>query len=116
MILSKNGPIRSFNRRIRERWRWRGNPEEVFTRIYNRNIWGSKESPSGTSSELEATTNIRKQIPALVKEYEVKRILDIPCGDYNWMRYVVPKLDVEYIGGDIVKPLIEKNRRKYGGG
>ncbi|MDE2739331.1 MAG: class I SAM-dependent methyltransferase [Paracoccaceae bacterium] len=114
MIFSKNGPIRSFKRKIRERWRWRGNPEEVFTRIYNRNIWGSKESVSGTGSELQATTKIREEIPALVKEYEVKRLLDVPCGDYNWMKYVVPKLDVEYIGGDIVRPIIQENNRRWG--
>ena len=42
-------------------------------------------------------------------------MLDAPCGDYNWFRLIVWKNEIDYIGGDIVKPLIESNQARYGG-
>lgn len=115
MIFSKNGPIRSFVRKIKNRLRFRGSPEEVFTRIYNQNMWGSKESFSGLGSEFQSTKSLRRALPGLVKDYKVKRLLDVPCGDFNWMKHILPELDVEYIGGDIVKSLVEQNQKNWGG-
>src|SRR5439155_6154197 len=41
-------------------------------------------------------------------------ILDAPCGDFFWMNKV--ELGVEnYVGGDIVKELIEVNEVNHGG-
>lgn len=115
MIFSKNGPIRSFKRRIRDRLRFRGSPEEVFTRIHDQNMWGSRESLSGPGSEFQSTENLRRELPVLVKDHRVKRLLDVPYGDFNWMQHVLPELDVEYIGGDIVKSLVEQNQKNFGG-
>ena len=49
-----------------------------------------------------------------MKDYGVARLLDAPCGDFNWMRHVVPGLGVEYIGGDVVKALVRRNRGEFG--
>ncbi len=40
-------------------------------------------------------------------------MLDAPCGDYNWFR-MVERDRVGYIGGDIVKALVESNQATYG--
>ena len=96
--------------------RFRGTAEEVFTRIYKRNRWRSKESRSGQGSELIYTTNLRNHLPEILKNYHVYRLLDAPCGDFNWMHHVIPNLDVEYIGGDIVNDLVKENQLKFGGG
>jgi hypothetical protein len=40
-------------------------------------------------------------------------MLDAPCGDYNWFR-MVERDSVGYIGGDIVKALIESNQESHG--
>jgi hypothetical protein len=40
-------------------------------------------------------------------------LLDVPCGDFNWMQ-LVELGDRAYIGGDIVADLIEQNNAKYG--
>jgi hypothetical protein len=40
-------------------------------------------------------------------------MLDAPCGDFNWMQSVTQDASIKYIGGDIVRPLIEKNQAKY---
>ena len=88
-------------------------PEDRFTKIYNSNHWNSLESRSGEGSTFENTQNIREQLPDLLKKYQINTLLDVPCGDFNWMRFVVESLSVKYIGGDIVKDLINKNNQFY---
>lgn len=88
------------------------NVEERFTQIYQHNLWQSEESISGMGSELQHSVEIRKELPTLLRKYDVRSMLDIPCGDYNWMKHVDLGM-IQYIGADIVKPLIESNRQKY---
>ena len=85
--------------------------KDIFQRIYLSNKWGSKESKSGKGSELSSTEVIRKELPELVKKLNVKSILDIPCGDYNYMKEI--DLNCDYIGADIVPELITSNSMKY---
>lgn len=86
---------------------------EVFLEHFQRNEWGSSESASGPGSTLEYTENIRKELPGLVEELMVRTILDAPCGDYNWFRAIDWHSDIDYIGGDIVEPLIDGNRVRF---
>ncbi|MDR1323847.1 MAG: class I SAM-dependent methyltransferase, partial [Candidatus Margulisbacteria bacterium] len=65
-------------------------------------MWDSKESRSGGGSEVDATKTIRKTLPKLWKKYKIKTFLDVPCGDYNWMKEI-DKSTITYIGGDIVQ-------------
>ena len=87
--------------------------EDRFTWIYRNNYWGSEESFSGTGSTLHYTENIRKELPLLFKEFSIKKIFDAPCGDFNWMRLLLPEVEIDYIGGDIVKPLIDELNREH---
>jgi hypothetical protein len=89
------------------------NIEERFTSIYQKNLWGSSESASGTGSTFNYTKNIRSEIPLLIHEFGFKYIFDAPCGDFNWMKSVLDNLKVIYVGGDIVQPLICSLNRKY---
>ena len=79
-------------------------------------MWRSKESRSGRGSELEHTENLRKELPELVKKYQVSTLLDAPCGDFRWMQHVLPEMRVNYIGGEIVYDLVERNSREFGTG
>jgi hypothetical protein len=88
------------------------NDPGVFSTIYNENLWGSNESHSGPGSHISTTKTIREKLPVLWKQYEIKTFLDVPCGDYNWMKEV-PKNNIVYIGGDIVVNMIEENNQKY---
>ena len=81
----------------------------VFTRIYETNWWGSEESVSGTGSTFAYTTNLRAKLPELFEKFSVRKVFDAPCGDFNWMRHVVRLCDIDYLGGDIVPHLIERN-------
>jgi hypothetical protein len=89
-----------------------GHREDVFTRIYTGNLWGSDESVSGTGSTRASTAAISKQLPALWQRHGIRSMVDAPCGDCNWMSKIAPALDT-YVGVDIVPELIEANRRKY---
>ena len=55
---------------------------------------------------------IIKEIPLLFKDYNISTMLDIPCGDFYWMKEVDLK-DIEYIGADIVDEIIKKNNEEY---
>lgn len=91
-----------------------GGSEGVFTRIYEEKSWTSDESVSGPGSTIEYTQNIREEIPRIVDRLGVKRILDAPCGDYNWFRLIERDPDISYIGGDIVDALVISNQERYG--
>jgi len=86
--------------------------KERFEIIYSSNFWSSKESISGIGSEHKNTINIKKGITDVINYYEIKSILDAPCGDFNWIQDILNE-DLQYIGGDIVENLIIKNSAKY---
>ena len=87
------------------------NIEERFNFIYQNNLWGSEESLSGPGSSLVLTKNLRSKLPKLIRSYKIKSLYDAPCGDLNWMKYLFPVLKIQYIGGDIVKKLIEDHKK-----
>ena len=87
--------------------------ENAFEHIYKDNMWGSDQSSSGGGSEITATATIRKALPLIWKKYNIKTFLDVPCGDFNWMKEV-DKTNIEYIGGDIVGEILERNNELYG--
>jgi hypothetical protein len=75
-------------------------------------MWDSNESRSGGGSQINSTQTIRAKLPLLWKKYNIKTFLDVPCGDYNWMKEV-KKDNIVYIGGDIVRELTEQNNHNY---
>lgn len=89
-----------------------GSPKEVFTQFYNVNKWDDSESVSGAGSNLAQTEEIRRVLPALLDELACRSLLDVPCGDFYWMRLV--DLAVDYTGGDIVPDLVAGNQARYG--
>lgn len=88
--------------------------EKKFTTIYKSGFWTSYKfkNKSGSGSCLSATTNIRNELSIFLKEYSIKSLFDVPCGDFNWMSEVELK-NIDYIGGDIVKELVSINQNKY---
>lgn len=88
--------------------------EGLFTLIYDNNLWGENESVSGPGSTLAATVNIRNALSSLFNKYNIQSVLDIPCGDFNWMQHV-DLSGIHYIGADIVDELIYKNNQAFAG-
>lgn len=117
-LLGKVIAMRPVRRRVRafvggfvERRKLRGRTTEaIFRDYYLDNRWGSGESCSGPGSTLAVTKGIRDAIPHLLEELGITSMLDVPCGDFHWMR-TIPLKGVDYTGGDIVSYLVEENRR-----
>lgn len=86
--------------------------KEVFTEIYSINHWKSKESFSGAGSEIAQTKSLIEDLEKILNDMNIKTMLDIPCGDFNWMQKVdLSKID--YIGADIVDELINRNIEQH---
>lgn len=88
--------------------------EQVFTDIYENNTWGGKDSVSGPGSDIHQTRNIIKEFPPVFEAFDISTMLDIPCGDFHWMKNV-DFGSIEYTGADIVNDLVEENRSLYAG-
>ena len=86
--------------------------KQTFTKIYQTNEWGNEQSVSGQGSSLEQAQKAISGIDELILNYSISSILDLPCGDMNWMRHV-DLSKVNYLGGDIVAEIIENNNLLY---
>ncbi|GAB4425478.1 MAG: class I SAM-dependent methyltransferase [Bacteroidia bacterium] len=87
-------------------------PAEIFTEIAESQFWEEAESISGAGSTLAQTQVLIRELPPLLHRLEVHRLLDLPCGDFNWMR----RLDltgISYTGGDIVPAIVARNTAAY---
>jgi len=110
--MTSHPALRRFLRyRVYERFR-SAEREVIFQKIYEDNFWAAEFSRSGPGSSLESTENLRKALPQLIATLQVTSLLDIPCGDFQWMSHVA--LDVKYYGADIVAPLIHQNKTAFG--
>ena len=90
---------------------YRGMPHDaVFQRIYEQQHWGKEQTVSGAGSTREQTGKIIPEIAAFIHDYKITSILDLPCGDFNWMQGL-NLANVQYIGGDIVEDLIAENTK-----
>lgn len=83
----------------------------IFDDIYADRRWGSV---SGPGSSLENTRGLIAKLPRLINRMGIRSVLDIPCGDHNWMYHVMQQLPgVAYTGADIVEDLVYSNRAAY---
>lgn len=86
-----------------------------FSEVFLNNEWGDEESASGPGSRRDSGS-VGDALAALemgVRDYDVRSINDIPCGDFNWMPLFLQKNAVIYRGFDIVPELVAKNKRIY---
>jgi SAM-dependent methyltransferase len=89
--------------------------EERFSVIYRNRVWlngRQSGSLSGLGSEIENTKSVRQRLPDLLQSIGTQTVLDIGCGDFNWMKEV--EITCQYVGVDIVREMIEANRSSYG--
>ena len=99
-------------------WRlFKREPQEIFTEIYEHNIWGGEQGVffSGTGSNDPRVEIYISNLAAFIQENQIKTITDLGCGDFSVMQKVLDRVDhqVEYIGIDIVKDLIDFNNSNY---
>jgi hypothetical protein len=87
--------------------------QSAFSEIYRTAYWG-KEHLSGIGSSVSATAPMRAVIYKVVKEFGVRSMVDVACGDLVWMPLVLDSLrrsghPIEFTGCDIVPSLIQQH-------
>ena len=105
------GPERSLARRPGQ------SLQDTFAQIYARRLWvegEGQDSLSGAGSTEAATRRVAGQLSAFLAEVGCRRLVDIGCGDFNWMRGLTG--DFAYLGIDVVPEVIADNVRLHGGG
>ncbi len=88
---------------------------EAFDRIRKNKGWmvdPQQETVSGPGSTLKQTSKIIQELPEVMDTFRIKSVLDVPCGDFNWMKEIHWQ-DRKYLGGDILPELILENSAKY---
>jgi hypothetical protein len=86
-----------------------------FARVFQGNLFGGKESRSGRGSDADQTGVLRSELPKLLNDFGIVSLLDLPCGDLNW----ISKTDLGYVsykGVDVVPELIAKLSKEYSAG
>lgn len=93
----------------------------VFSWIYENNIWGGEngEYNSGPGSYHKEVYDYAQVVSSFIIEFDVKKIVEIGCGDFNVSKLILNKLDIEnkdykYTGFDVVKGLVKRNNALYG--
>mmetsp|Transcript_5611 Transcript_5611/g.12429 ORF Transcript_5611/g.12429 Transcript_5611/m.12429 type:complete len:480 (+) Transcript_5611:231-1670(+) len=96
-----------------------GDAREVFTQIYESAIWGKGDDlgeGSGEGSNLNMTRAIRQKLVEVIKKYNIRSMIDAPCGSLHWMRRVIPQLGpgFAYVGNDVACSVIQQLNGYYG--
>lgn len=92
--------------------------EEVFTRIYATNAWGGSRgelhSGSGSVDPQMVSAYVDAIAACTAREgFRGLTFVDLGCGDFRVGRQLLP-LCSQYVGVDIVAPLVERNQRESG--
>lgn len=80
--------------------------EAIFRDIYRRHHWTGSGSASGAGAAPDQIRQLRATLPDLLSRLEAVTLLDLPCGDYSWMRTIALPV-TRYIGADLLPELID---------
>jgi hypothetical protein len=98
--------------KIYDKAEW-GGPVQNASDFYSDAAWPPKKrgSASGPGSDLGYATQVSMQVlQGAIRRYNIRTMIDVPCGDANWIFDSLETDTMElYIGLDIVKRLVEVN-------
>lgn len=83
--------------------------QEIFSRAYGSNEW---TGGSGVGSRPETTTSYRRLIEELIRTAQVRSVLDLGCGDWQFSR-LMDWRGADYLGIDVVPEVIAANQSAY---
>jgi SAM-dependent methyltransferase len=81
----------------------------VFEQIYANNVW---KYGSGEGSLPLHTQGYVKFLQKFIRKHRVRSVVDLGCGDWQFSR-LLDWNGVNYLGLDIVRSVIERNRKLY---
>ena len=85
--------------------------KDYFEHIFLEKKFNSNNH-SGNGSMPEQTIELIKNLPEIIKKYNINTLLDIPCGDFEYMKYIHSQIP-NYIGGDISENVIKRNKELF---
>ncbi|MGH9196957.1 MAG: class I SAM-dependent methyltransferase [Acidimicrobiia bacterium] len=85
---------------------------DYFTQVYQQNYWGGDVSKSGVGSEGDFAKQKANLAKAIIAEYGISSIVDLGCGDFNWMKDLTPQIQ-RYHGVDVVPELVRSNVSRF---
>ena len=95
--------------------------EQVFTYIYENNIWGnnlnnkySGSSGDGSTIEFNKDTYINF-VQNFIKDHNITSVVDLGCGDFRCGGLIYDELDVKYTGYDVYKKVVDFNTSNRSG-
>lgn len=74
----------------------------------------NEETLSGVGSYIENTKETVQLITQTINCYDIKTILDLGCGDWNWFKTINLNDDISYIGWDAHTDMIAQNQNRFG--
>lgn len=87
--------------------------KQLFTTIYKTNAWGCQETVSGPGATEAKTKVLRQTLLHTLQLLGVRSLVDIGCGDLNWMKLEhFSDVSIRYIGVDIVDDVIRENQNQ----
>ena len=86
------------------------NHKKVFSNIYEKNAWSNG---SGTGSTPKYCKRYMEFLEKFMKENNIKNVLDLGCGDWQFSQYIDWSSLDSYIGIDIVENVTEENISKH---
>ncbi len=101
--------------------------QKIFDEIYRKRHWDSKDpfyhgfQASGPGAMLKNAQSVIASLHVIIakaKAYLGKSsltILDVACGDLQWMsKFLITRDDIEYVGVDIVPDLMRNVKEQFG--
>ncbi|XVN42451.1 MAG: class I SAM-dependent methyltransferase [Candidatus Rickettsia vulgarisii] len=84
--------------------------EQIFTKIYDQNLWGSGSGPG--SNPINAEPYL-KLLQSYLDDPKFVSIVDLGCGDWQLMKTLRIPDSKAHIGFDLVKSVINTNIKNY---
>jgi len=79
----------------------------VFAEIYGQDRW---TGGSGPGSTVAFCRPLAQWLRGYLAEHRIRSLVDLGCGDLQWMPGALAGLDVDYVGLDVVPELLEAHR------
>jgi hypothetical protein len=116
--------VRSLRARLSSMRYKGGSTKDVFEHIYAERQWGSLGEPGPIDSGAGSASTPSIPYVTIVRDYikaeGVKVVADLGCGDFRVGKAICEGLDIQYIGVDVVRPLVgplnatyQSDRTKY---
>ena len=90
--------------------------KEVFSEIYQNNIWGKDDGGgfySGTGSDDDYSIPYANTIIKFIDENNISSVVDLGCGDFRVGDKINKNTQIKYVGVDVVPDLIKHHQQKY---